>query len=154
MKQKTNVVAEDNRQELVVTREFELPVEWLFKAYVEPQIIAQWMGTEVIKLDNRRHGSYQFETTDPYGNKHRFNGTIHNLIPNRTIIRTFEMEQTPYPVQLEFLEFESLTAGTSMLTMKMVFKSVADRDNILKLPFGQGINMAHNRLQQVVNKLI
>jgi hypothetical protein len=34
-----------------------------------------------------------------------------------------------------------------------VYKSAADRDNMLRLPFAQGINMAHNRLQEIVNKL-
>ena len=32
-------------------------------------------------------------------------------------------------------------------------KSVAIRDQILQLPFAQGINMAHNRLQDIVIKL-
>ncbi|HWK57867.1 MAG TPA: SRPBCC domain-containing protein [Parapedobacter sp.] len=153
MKRKTNIIAEDGKQELVIIREFDLPVESLFKAYIMPEIVAQWMGTNVLKLESKRHGSYQFETTDPYGNKHRFNGTIHDVVPNQTIIRTFEMEQTPFPVQLEFLEFESLTANVSKLTMKMVFRSVAARDEMLMLPFKQGIDMAHNRLQQVVENL-
>ena len=111
------------------------------------------MGTKVIKLENKKHGSYQFETTDPKGNKHYFNGTIHEFAPNEKITRTFEMENTPFPVQLEFLSFEKLTDDTSKLTMHIVYKSVADRDNMMKLPFAQGINMAHNRLQDVVNKL-
>jgi len=37
--------------------------------------------------------------------------------------------------------------------MKIVFRSVADRDNMLKLPFGQGINMAHNQLEKLISKL-
>src|ERR1043166_2564013 len=49
-------------------QEFELPVELLFKAYVEPEIVEQWMGTKVLKLENKRHGGYQFETSDPQGN--------------------------------------------------------------------------------------
>lgn len=153
MEQKTKINAEDGKQELVITREFDLPLELLFKAYAEPEIVEQWMGTKVLKLENKKHGSYQFETTDPMGNKHGFNGTIHEFSPNEKITRTFEMENTPFPVQLEFLEFESLTDDTSKLTMKMVYRSVADRDNMLKLPFAQGINMAHNRLQDIVNKM-
>ena len=78
---------------------------------------------------------------------------IHEFVPNQKIIRTFEMENTPFPVQLEFLEFEKLTDDTSKLTMKIVYKSVADRDTMLKLPFAKGINMAHNRLQEVLNDL-
>jgi uncharacterized protein YndB with AHSA1/START domain len=153
MERKTKIQAEDGKQELTITREFDLPLELLFKAYAEPELVEQWMGTRVLKLENKKHGSYLFETTDPTGNKHEFSGTIHEFSPNRKIIRTFEMENTPFPVQLEFLEFEQLNDNTSKLTMHIVYKSVIDRDNMLKLPFAQGINMAHNRIQEIVNKL-
>ena len=153
MEQKTKIKAEEGKQEIMITREFDLPLDLLFKAYVEPEIVEQWMGTKVLKLESKKHGSYQFETTDPKGNKHFFNGTIHEFIPAQKITRTFEMENTPFPVQLEFLEFESTTEDTSKLSMHIVYKSVADRDNMLKLPFAQGINMAHNRLQEIITKL-
>lgn len=153
MERKTKIAAEDGKQDLVVTREFDLPVELLFRAYVEPEIVEQWMGTKVIKLENKRHGSYQFVTTDPMGNKHGFNGTIHEFELNTKITRTFEMENSPFAVQLEFLEFEKLTDDASKLTMHVVYKSVAMRDQMLQLTFAQGINMAHNRLQEITNKL-
>jgi uncharacterized protein YndB with AHSA1/START domain len=153
MERKTKIAAEDGKQELMITREFDLPLELLFKAYEEPEIIVQWMGTKVLKLENKKHGSYQFETTDPKGNKHGFNGVIHEFIPNRKITRTFEMENAPFGVQLEFLEFEKLTDDTSKLNMHAIYKSVAQRDQLLQLPFVQGINMAHNRLQDIVSKL-
>jgi len=153
MEHKTMINAEDGKQELVITREFDLPLELLFNAYVEPDIVEQWMGTKVLKLENRRHGGYQFETTDPKGNKHGFHGVIHEFSPNRKITRTFEMENTPFGVQLEFLEFEKLTDETSKLNMHIVYRSVALRDQMLQLPFAQGLNMAHNRLQLIVSKM-
>lgn len=153
MEQKTKIKAEGGKQDLVITREFDLPLELLFKAYTEPELVEQWMGTKVIKLENKKHGSWQFETTDPRGNIHGFNGVIHEFCPNQKITRTFEMENTPFPVQLEFLEFEKLTDSTSKLTMQIVYKSAEYRNQMLKLPFSQGINMAHNRLQEIVNKL-
>ncbi len=52
MERKTKINAEDGKQEIVITREFELPLELLFKAYVEPDIVAQWMDTKVLKLEN------------------------------------------------------------------------------------------------------
>ena len=151
MEQKTKINAEDGKQELVITREFDLPLELLFKAYVEPDILEQWMGTKVLKLENKKHGSYQFETTDPRGNKHGFNGVIHEFSPNQKITRTFEMENTPFAVQLEFLEFEKLTDDTSKLKMHIVYRSTSYRDQMLQLPFAQGINMAHNRLQDIAS---
>jgi len=153
MEPKTKINAQDGKQELVITREFDLPLELLFRAFVDAEIVEQWMGTKVLKLENKKHGGWQFVTTDPQGNKHGFNGVIHEFITNQKITRTFEMENSPFPVQLEFLEFEKLTADTSRLCMHIIFRSVAFRDQMLKLPFAQGINMAHNRLQNVMAKL-
>ena len=159
MGQKTKINAEDGKQELVITREFDLPVELLFRAHVEADIVAQWMGTNVLKLESKKHGSWQFETTDAEGNVvFQANGVIHEFVPNQKITRTFEMENTPasatrFAVQLEFLEFEKLTDDTSKLTMYIVYKSGALRDQMLRLPFAQGLNMAHNRLQDIVSKL-
>jgi uncharacterized protein YndB with AHSA1/START domain len=153
MEQKTKVTAEDDKQQIVITREFDLPLELLFKAYEEPEIIEQWMGTKVLKLENKNHGSYQFETSHNGNVVFSSNGTIHEFVPNKKITRTFEMENSPFQVQLEYLEFEKLTDATSKLTMHIVFKSVELRNHLLQMPFAQGINMAHNRLQEVVNKL-
>ena len=153
MERKTKIHAEDGKQELMITREFDLPLELLFTAYVEPEIVEQWMGTKVLKLENKRHGCYQFETTDPKGNKLGFNGTIHEFVPNQKITRTFEMENAPFGVQLEFLEFGKLADDTSKLNMHVIYRSVELRDQMLKLPFAQGINMAHNRIQEILNKL-
>lgn len=153
MERKTKIHAEDGKQDLMITREFELPLDLLFRAYEDAEIIEQWMGTKVLKLENKNHGSFRFETTDPKGNKHRFSGTIHEFVSNLKIIRTFEMENTPFGVHLEFMEFESLTPDTTKLTIHQVYKSVAVRDQILQLPFAMGINMAHNRLEEIVRNL-
>jgi len=155
MELKTKVNAEPGKQEIVITREFNLPVHLLFKAHTEPEIVEQWMGNKVLKMESRHHGSYQFETRDPQGNVvFRANGTIHECIPNQRITRTFQMENTHFAVQLDFYEFEELTPGTSKLTIHMVFKSVMYRDQLLQMPFEKGLNMAHDRLQEVVVNLI
>ncbi|MES2512724.1 MAG: SRPBCC domain-containing protein [Bacteroidota bacterium] len=154
MERKTNINAEDGKHDLIIAREFDLPVELLFRAYAEAEIVEQWMSTKVLKLESKKHGSYQFETSDPSGNVvFRANGVIHEFIPNQQIIRTFKMENTPFDVQLEFLDFEKLTEDTSQLNMHIVYRSVALRDQMLALPFASGLNMAHNRLQDIVTKL-
>jgi len=154
MERKTKVNAEDGKQELTITREFDLPVELLFRAYEEPEIVEQWMGTKVLKLENKQHGGFEFETSDIAGNVvFKANGTIHEFVPNEKITRTFEMENAPFGVQLEFLEFEKLTDDTCRLNMQSVFRSVDLRDQLLKMPFAQGINFAHNRLQDIASKL-
>lgn len=154
MERKTKVYAEDGKQELTITREFDLPVELLFRAHTEAEIVEQWMGTKVLKLESKKHGSWQFETSDPQGKVAlRMNGVFHEFVIDKKITRTFEMENTPFDVQLEFFEFEKLTDDTSKLTMHIIYRSLAFRDQMLQMPFAQGLNMAHNRLQNVVSKL-
>lgn len=154
MELKTKVSAEEGKQEIRVTREFDLPLELLFKAYVEPPIIEQWMGTKVLKLENKKHGSWQFQTADAQGKVlFQASGVIHDFSPNEKITRTFEMDNAPFGVQLEFLEFEKINDGKSKLNMHIVFKSVAHRDQMLQIGMGKGMSMAHDRLQAVAGKL-
>lgn len=159
MERKTKVNAEDGEQGLVITREFDLPVALLFKAHVDSELFEQWMSHEhgivkVLKFEGRKHGGWQFQTSDAEGNVlFQASGVIHEFVPDAKITRTFEMENTPFDVQLEFLEFEPLTGETSKLNMHIVFRSGELRDQLMQLPFAQGLNMAHNRLQEVVGKL-
>jgi len=154
MELKTKVNAEDGKQELVITREFDLPVELLFKAYEDPEIVEQWMTSKVVRLESKKNGSYQLEKTDDKGNVvFQANGVIHEFIPNRKITRTFEMSNTPYGVQLEIYEFEKVSDDTSKLNMHVIYESVEQRDQVLQLPFAQGLNWAHNRIEEVLSKL-
>ncbi|MBW8522752.1 SRPBCC domain-containing protein [Chryseobacterium chendengshani] len=150
MELKTKITAQDDKQELIITRVFDLPVELLFKAYEEPEIVEQWMGTRVDQLENKPHGSWRFETSHHGKVVFSANGVILEFVQNEKITRTFEMENSHFPVQLEFFEFEKINEETSQLTMQIVFKSVEFRNQLLKMPFAQGLSMAHDRLQNLI----
>lgn len=159
MERKTKVNAEDDKHDLKITREFDLPLELLFKAYEDPELVEEWMSneyskTKLLKLESKKHGSWQLESSDPKGNiVFRANGVIHEFITDKKIIRTFEMENAPYGVQLEIYDFEKLSDDTSKLTMHVIYESVEQRNEVLKLPFAFGINMAHNRIEDIMSKL-
>ena len=90
------------------------------------------------------------DRSDPNGNVvFKANGVIHEIETNSKITRTFEMENTGFPIQLEYLTFESVSDETCLLTVHTIFKSVTDRDNLLKMPFAFGLSMAHDRLQNL-----
>ena len=159
MELKTKVNAEEGKQDIMITREFDLPVELLFKAHATPRLIEQWMSnpyatSKVLKFEGKKHGSYQQHSTDA-GGKVVFscNGVFHEFIPNRKIVRTFEMENAPLGVQLEIMEFEKLTDATSKLTTHVIYESGAIRDQQLKMPFAQGLSMAHDRMQEIMSNL-
>ncbi len=149
MELKTKIKAEENTQELFITREFDLPLELLFKAYEDAEIVEQWMNTKVIKLENQKHGSWRFETSHDGQVVFSANGVILEFIPNEKITRTFEMENSPFPVQLEFLTFEEIGNEKSKLTIQQIFKSVEYRNQLLKMPFAKGLSIAHDKLQNI-----
>jgi hypothetical protein len=60
------------------------------------------------------------------------------------------MENTPFEAQLEFFDFETLPNDRCKLTMHIIYRSIEARDQMLKLPFAQGLNMAHNRIQDLL----
>jgi uncharacterized protein YndB with AHSA1/START domain len=151
--QKTTVAAPANQQEIIITRQFDLPVDLLFQAYTDAEIVAVWMGTTVVQLENKHGGIFRFETTDPMGNVHVFEGVMHEFIPSEKITRTFKMVNTQFEVQLEYLHFSAIDDDTSTLNMHIVFRSIEQRDALLKLPFAMGINMAHARLEAFVKQL-
>ena len=154
MEQKTKIQAEDGKHDLVITREFDLPLELLFRAYEDPEIVEQWTTSKVVKLESKKNGSYQLQKSDDKGNViFQANGVIHEFILNQKITRTFEMANTPFGVQLEIYQFEKLTDDTSRLNMHVIYETVTQRDQVLQLPFTQGLNWAHNRLQEIVSKL-
>lgn len=153
MEHKTKINAEEGKQDLVITRTFDLPLDLLFKAYSEPELLEQWMGTKVIKLENKNHGSYQFETSHNGNLVFKANGTIHSFLQNEKIVRTFEIENMHIGVQLEFLEFSKISDEQSKLTIHIIYKSEQHRAEQLKMPFANGLNMAHNRLQELVTTL-
>lgn len=154
MEEKTKINAQEGKQELTITRDFNLPVELVYKAYTEEELVAQWMGTKVLKLENRDHGSYAFETSHEGNVMFKANGTIHKVVPNQEIVRTFEMENMPIGIQLEFLNFEKVTADKSKLTIHIIYKSEKHRAEQLKLPFAYGLNMAHNRVEEILRNLM
>lgn len=152
MEQKTKINAQESRQDLLITRVFDLPVELLYKAYSESKFVAQWMGTEVIAFEHRNHGYYEFETTHNGQLMFKANGTIHKVITNKEIVRTFEMHNSEIGVQLEILKFESLTDSTSKLSIHIIYQSEKHRAEQLKLPFEYGLNMAHQKLEDILNQ--
>lgn len=153
MELKTKVIAEDGKQELTIEREFDLPASLVFKAHTVPELIEQWMGNKVLQFEKQNHGSYVFETKAPEGHVlFRANGVLLNLVEDQSFVRTFEMENTGFPIQLEFFTFETISDNKSKLKMHIIYKSVEHRDQILKMPFAQGINMAHNRLETIIKQ--
>ena len=127
-------------QEMVMTRVFDAPPEFLFKAYTDQNLIPQWWGpkrltTSVVKMDVRPSGIWRFVQRDSEGNEYIFNGMYHEIVPPKRLVYTFEFEGMPGHVTVEKVMFEEEEehGSKTKLTTKSFFQTVEDRDIMLNL---------------------
>jgi len=160
MKDKTKITAEPGVQELFIHREFEAPRELVFKAFSDPELITQWLGPcdmtmRIDYFDSRTGGSYRFIHSNAHGD-FAFNGTIHEVLEPQRLIRTFEFEGLPERghVVLETATFDELPGNRTKLIIQSVFRCVADRDGIINSGMEYGVNDSHNKLDELLEKLV
>jgi uncharacterized protein YndB with AHSA1/START domain len=156
----TNILAEPGKQEILITREFDAPREFVFKACTDPKLIPQWWGprylsTEVDKMDVRPGGQWRFLNRDAEGNEYAFHGVYHEVLAPERIIDTFEFEGLPETghVTLETMKLEALPGGRTRFTVQSVFQSVADRDGMLQGGMEEGVNDTYDRLAELLKKM-
>ena len=159
-KNKLKIVAEKDKMECFIIREFEAPREMVFKAFSDPEIYVQFWGPDNVstKLDYynfKSGGAYRFMNYDDKGKLLcAFNGVIHEVTAPERIIQTAEMEGLPEGghVVLEAFLFENLPGDRSKLTIHEVCRSVADRNAMVESGMDSGLEQGFIRLDQLLTK--
>jgi uncharacterized protein YndB with AHSA1/START domain len=154
---KTTITALPGQQEIIITREFEAPRELVFKAFIDPKLLVQWLGPRELTMrletfEPRNGGSWRYIHADQDGNEYGFHGVIHEVAAPERIIQTFEFEGLPEKghVTLETARFEALPGDRTRVTMQSVFQSVADRDGMIQSGMERGVNDSHERLDDLL----
>ncbi|MBV9691406.1 MAG: SRPBCC family protein [Ktedonobacteraceae bacterium] len=156
----TTLLAEQGKQEILITREFDAPRELVFKACTDPKLLEQWWGprylsTHVDRMDVRPGGQWRFINRDAQGNEYAFHGVYHEVLAPERIIDTFEFEGLPETghVALETMRLEELPEGRTRLSVHSVFQSLADRDGALQSGMQEGVNETYDRLAELLTKM-
>ena len=157
---KTNIIAEPGKQEILITREFDAPRELVFKAFTDPELYVQWLGPRDLTMiletfEPNSGGSWRYIHQDKEGNSYAFHGVNHEVKAPERIIGTFEFEGLPETghVTLETARFEALPGDRTRLTIQSVFQSVEDRDGMLQSGMEGGMNDSYARLDELLAKL-
>jgi uncharacterized protein YndB with AHSA1/START domain len=153
-----SIIAEENKQELFIVREFEASRELVFKAFSTPEILLQFYAPFGIKMkfnyvDFKNGGSYSWTHYNDAGKIYcTFKGVIHEVFSPERIIQTVEMEGLPEggDVMLEIFTFEELAHDRTKLTIQDVFRSVSDRDQMMQSGFESGVVEIFNQLDKLL----
>ncbi|MGZ4549193.1 MAG: SRPBCC family protein [Blastococcus sp.] len=150
----TSIIADPDVPLVRIVREFDAPVEKVFRAHTDPDLVVQWLGPRNLTMtidhyDCRSGGSYRYihsRGDDEFG----FHGSFHEVRPNELIVQTFTFEGFPDQVALEKLVLEDLGNGRTRLTATSLVDSFADRDAFVASGMETGVVEGYERLDEVL----
>ena len=137
-----------------VTREFDAPVEKVFRAHTDPDLLVRWLGPRGVQMrvdhfDCRTGGAYRYVHTAD-GEDYGFRGCFHEVRPSELIVQTFTFEGAPDGVALEKLVLEDLGDGRTRLTSTSLVDSFEGRDAFLASGMEEGARQGYERLDELL----
>ena len=150
----TQIVADPDVPLVRITREFDAPVEKVYRAHTDPDLLVQWLGPRGLEMridqyDCRTGGSYRYVHSHD-GEEYGFRGCFHEVRPNELIVQTFTFEGMPDGVALEKLVLEDIGNGRTRLTATSLVDSFEGRDAFVASGMETGVVEGYERLDEVL----
>jgi uncharacterized protein YndB with AHSA1/START domain len=152
----TTIEIDDKVPLVRIVREFDAPPERVFRAHMDPELLAQWLGPRDLEMtvehfEARTGGSYRYvhrRGDEAYG----FFGSFHDVRPNQTIIQTFCWDGMPDSVALERLDLEDLGDGRSRLVTTSLVDSFEARDAFIANGMETGVVEGYEQLDELLQR--
>lgn len=113
----------DSVIELIINKDINAPVENVFQAWTQPELMKQWFAPgDVMKVANAEvdlkvGGTYLIHMHDPDENAdHIVSGTYEEIIPNKKIVFNWMWKEGVDRTQVT-IEFQALNEGETRLTL-------------------------------------
>ena len=136
-----------------ITRDFSATPEELFRAHIDPELFARWVGptdmrTRIEHWDAKTGGSWRFVQKRD-GTEYAFHGCFHDVRADR-IVQTFTYDDEPDGVALETMRFEDLGDGRTRLHGQSLCDSFEARDGWLASGMEVGVNEGYAKLDAMI----
>ena len=130
------VIEFPNELEIVVTREFDAPVELVFDVFTKPEHVRKHIapfGEEVTEcsIDLRVGGDYHIVFVTDEGRAMSFRGTYLEVEPPTRTVQTWRFEGWPDAGAVKVMDLHE-TDGVTKLTWSLAFSDKAGRDYMTK----------------------
>ena len=150
----TEIIVDPTVPLVRIVRDFDAPVEKVFRAHIEPELVACWLGprsleTRMAHFDCRTGGSYRYAMTRD-GEEYGFYGSFHEVRPNELIVQTFTFDGMPDGVALERAVFEDLGDGRTRLTTTSLVDSFEGRDGFVASGMEVGVQEGYQKLDELL----
>jgi uncharacterized protein YndB with AHSA1/START domain len=160
MKHQANFTKAASGKELVVTRDFDAPVEKVWKAWTVPHILDQWWAprpwkTETKSLDFRPGGLWLYSMVGPNGDRHEFK----TVDPQRSFKADSMFcdgngtPNTSLPL-MHWHTIFSATATGSKIDVTIGFDKETDLKTIVEMGFEAGFSMGLGNLDELLEEAL
>ena len=135
-KRETTIEADPNLPTIRIIRDFDAPPDRVFRAWVEPELVVQWLGPKSTEMridewNARTGGNYRYAALENGEEVAAFYGSFHEVRPNERLVQTFTWEGMPDGVSLETMTFEDLGDGRTRTIGLSVVENLEGRDAIM-----------------------
>lgn len=150
----TDIIAHDDVPAVTITREFAATPDKVFRAWTEPELVAQWMGPKSVEMridewDARRGGEWRYAAFRDGEELATFYGSFHDVRPDR-IVQTWTYEGYPDGVSLETVYFEDLGNGRTLARAFSLVDSFEARDMMLSSGMEVGVFEGYEKMDAVL----
>jgi uncharacterized glyoxalase superfamily protein PhnB/uncharacterized protein YndB with AHSA1/START domain len=158
MSKQTTLKKDLANKRLIITREFDAPVDMVWRAWTDPEILDQWWApkpwkTETVSMDFKVGGMWLYYMKGPQGEKHYCRADYSSITPYKNYQGLDGFCDEKGNINKEFpqtqwnVSFSPSATGTTVL-VENTFKEIADIEKILEMGFEQGFAMAHGNLDE------
>ncbi|MQS10715.1 SRPBCC family protein [Streptomyces kaniharaensis] len=151
----TRIEADPALPTIRIVREFDAPQARVFRAWIEPELVTQWLGPKDLDMkidtwDARTGGSYRYSMHREGQEIAAFYGSFHEVRPDTRLVQTFTYEGVPDGVSLETASFEAIGEGRTRVTVLSVVDSLVARDAILASGMERGVVEGYQKLDALL----
>jgi uncharacterized protein YndB with AHSA1/START domain len=156
-------------RDFIITRVFNAPIEQVWKAWTEPERMAQWWGPQTItipvcEMDVRPGGLFRIVMRGPDGTDFLLKGVYREVTPPKRLVMIMDCSEYPAAWHdlvnpnrdkskkptlecVQTVAMEELD-GKTTLTIRTRFESVATRDAVVKTGMNEGWSQSLDRLAE------
>ena len=144
-------------REIHIERVFNAPRDRVWRAFTEPELVAQWWGRGnqlvIERLEVERGGHWRFVEHSAEG-VHGFEGRFREVTPRERLVYTFEWDGMPGFVTVDNVTFEDLGDGRTNVVTNSIFHTAEERDGMLQFGMEQGLNQSYAALDRLLATMV
>ena len=149
------VIELPNDLDVVITRDFDAPIELVFDVLTKPEHVTRWFFDRELKecsIDLRVGGNYHQVFVTDGGTECSFRGTYLEVEPPTRTVETWVFGGRPHLDAVETVELHE-AHGVTTMTTTLTFRDKASRDEDIQAGF-DGVQTSFDQVEDLLSSLL